>query len=51
MLEVKYRGRIYLWNSFWGIFFLPVGANRKKEKIIKEGKPLFDKLRELAGYP
>ena len=51
MPQVTYRGRTYIWNRFWGYFVLPAGRQRKKERIIKEGCPLFDKLRQLAGYP
>jgi hypothetical protein len=46
MKTVTYYGRTYFWNGFWGFFFLPVGPNRKKERIVKEGEPLYDKLKQ-----
>jgi len=51
MKTVTYKGNEYIWNGFWGFFFLPAGPKRKKEKMIKEGTQLYDVLRKLARYP
>ena len=51
MARVTYRERTYYWNGFWGYFILPAGPQRKKERIIREGNKLFNRLRQLADYP
>lgn len=52
MTTVIYKGQTYYWNGFWGFFFLPVCyPQRKREKEIREGHPLYNILRSLAGYP
>ena len=52
IVEFQYRGKTWFWNGFFGFFFQPVSATRKKERFVKEGQhALYDTLREAAGYP
>ena len=47
----RYRNQTWYWNGFWGFFFQAISAMRKRERIVKEGHPLYADLKVAAGYP
>jgi hypothetical protein len=50
-MTFTYKNQEWHWNGFFGFFFQPVGPGRSKERIVREGGPLYDRLREAANYP
>lgn len=48
-VRFTFKGREWFHNRFFGFFFQPVGPARKRERIVKEGHPLFLALRKAAG--